>query len=247
MSKHEGVVVVTGASGGIGAAICQALEARGTAVARLDVAAPPDGSPWIECDVRSPGAWQRAVESIRADHGAIRAAFLNAGLMLRGRSEPIDDDPLDYAGTDAYHRVFDVNLHGYVYGLQAIAPSIAARGGGHVVATASTAGLEALPFDPYYSMSKHAVIGFVRSFAATLEARGVRIHCLCPGGVQTAIVPDAMTSVAGAFMEPSEMASAAIALLESPATGDVWVKDEAGKPAWEAPVVKEPMGGPAFP
>ena len=65
--------------------------------------------------------------------------------------------------------------------------------------------------------------------------------------MQTAIVPDAMTSVAGAFMEPFEMASAAIALLESPATGDVWVKDEAGKPAWEAPVVKEPMGGPAFP
>ena len=42
------------------------------------------------------------------------------------------------------------------------------------------------------------------------------------------------------------MASAAIALLESPATGDIWVKDEVGKPAWEAPLVKEPMGGPAF-
>ena len=99
MSKHEGVVVVTGASGGIGAAICQALQARGTAVARLDVAAPPDGGPWIECDVRSPDAWQQAVESIRADHGEIRATFLNAGLMLRGRSEPIDDDPRISRGT----------------------------------------------------------------------------------------------------------------------------------------------------
>ena len=246
MNLEGGVAIVTGASGGIGAAIARALEERGARVARLDVAPPADDAEWTPCDVRSPEAWRAAIESVRNEFGEISIAFLNAGLMLRERTAPIDDDPLDYAGSDAYHRVFDVNLHGYVYGLQAVAPSMMAGGGGHVVATASTAGLEALPFDPYYSMSKHAVLGLVRSFAATLESRGIRLHGLCPGGVQTAIVPDAMAPVASAFMAPGELAEAALGLLDSQQTGDVWVKDEPGQPAWVAPVVRAPSGGPAF-
>src|SRR5207244_1193705 len=62
--------------------------------------------------------------------------------------------------------------------------------GGSIVATASLAGLTATPLDPIYSLTKHAVIGFVRSCAPQLATRGIRINALCPGFTDTPIVPD---------------------------------------------------------
>ena len=107
--------------------------------------------------------------------------------MTRSPRDPVDDDPLGLAGSAGYRRVFAVNVDGVVLGLAALRPLLAP--GASVVVTASQAGLTPLPFDPYYAMTKHAVVGFVRSMAPPLAAVDIRINALCPGGIDTAIVP----------------------------------------------------------
>jgi len=241
------VALVTGASSGIGAAISASLRQRGFEVARLDVAPPgDDAGSYFECDVRSPEAWARAMAGIRESMGEIGVAFLNAGVMSRPPSASLQQDPLELINTSGYHRVFDVNVHGCVYGLQAIVGSMRSANGGVIVVTASTAGLEGLSIDPFYAMTKHAVIGMVRSFAPVLERDGIRIHAICPGGVNTAIVPDEIAASPANLMDPGVLAAAAVALLDRKTTGEVWVKDVGDSPSWLAPVVRKREGGPAF-
>ena len=96
--------------------------------------------------------------------------------------------------------------------------------GGSIVATASLAGLTATPLDPIYSLTKHAVVGFVRSCAPQLAARGIRINALCPGFTDTPIVPDEHREVIDVpLMEPSFVAEAAMQALNDPETGGAWV------------------------
>ena len=95
--------------------------------------------------------------------------------------------------------------------------------GGQLV-TASLAGLTELPGDPIYSLTKHAVVGFVRSVAPQLEARGVRINALCPGFTNTPIVAQEVRGALPApLMEPSFVAEAALQALHDPETGGAWV------------------------
>jgi NAD(P)-dependent dehydrogenase (short-subunit alcohol dehydrogenase family) len=240
MSLDGKVAVVTGGAAGIGATISRILADRGARVARFDIVQPEDpsiGELFVECDVTSQDSWASAVEEVNDNMGDISILFLNAGVMSRPAEASIADNPLDLAGTPAYHRVFDVNNTGLVYGLQAALESLRASGDGRVVATASTAGITGLGIDPYYSMSKHAVIGFVRSFAQFLEPQGVKIHAICPGGVKTAIVPLDMAEIAKDFMEPEALAEAAISLLELDGNGEIWVKDQQDEPMWK---VEEP-------
>src|ERR671934_1503755 len=80
-----------------------------------------------------------------------------------------------------YRRIMGPNVDGVVFGARAVVPAIAARGGGAIVATASLAGLIAFAPDPIYTLTKHAVVGFVRSLAQPLESRGITINAVCPG------------------------------------------------------------------
>lgn len=242
MEVKDKIVAITGGAAGIGATIAKMLADQGARVVRLDVAQPQDpsiGELFIECDVTSEESLAAAVARIRADMGEVSALFLNAGVMSRPASAYLFSDPFEIAGTDAYHRVFNVNVNGMVYGLKAFLPSLQAAGDAQIVATASTTGLTGLGPDPYYSMSKHAVVGFVRSFAQVLEPAGIKINAICPGGVKTEIVPQDMAELAEGFMEPEELAEAAIALLAQGVNGGIWVKDLAGKPMWMAEDILE--------
>lgn len=231
MNLKGKVAVVTGGSGGIGSAICKLLAEQGAKVARLDITPPQDDREgeagdalFVECDVTSEASLAKAVEKIREQLGEIDVLFLNAGVMSRPASARIDDDPFDLVGSDAYHRLFNVNMHGPVLGLKAARESLAASGDGRVVVTSSTTGVDGLSIDPYYAMSKHAVIGLVRSFAPVLEPQGIRIHAICPGGVTTDIVPHGFGELAKDFMKPETLAGAAIELLDLEGTGEIWVK-----------------------
>jgi NAD(P)-dependent dehydrogenase (short-subunit alcohol dehydrogenase family) len=190
--------LVTGGEGGIGRAIRARLESEGYEVESLDLAS--------GFDVSDPAAWERV--------GAVELACLNAG-VLTGEGDPrrISDEQ--------YRRAVAVNVDGVFFGIRRLARVME---GGTIVATASLAGLTAMPTDVIYSLTKHAVVGFVRSCAPQLAARGIRINALCPGFTDKPIVPDEhRAAIDVPLMEPSFVAAAAMQALNDPETGGAWV------------------------
>jgi len=188
---------VTGARGGIGRALVSALEAEGTEVRGLDLA---DGF-----DVSDRDAWD-AVEP--AD-----AVFLNAGVLAGGDGSLAD-----------YRRIVGVNVDGVVFGVQALAPSMAH--GSVFVVTASLAGLIPMASDPLYALTKHAVVGYARSLAEVLEPRGIRVNLVNPGIVRTPMTESAQAELDAAgfpLMEPEQIAQAMLAAARSDETGQAWV------------------------
>jgi NAD(P)-dependent dehydrogenase (short-subunit alcohol dehydrogenase family) len=87
-----------------------------------------------------------------------------------------------------YRRVTGINLDGVFFGLQAAIPALRRAGGGAIVATASLAGLVPTPATPVYSLTKHAVVGLVRSVAESLRAENIRVSAVAPGFAETAII-----------------------------------------------------------
>ena len=131
-----------------------------------------------------------------------------------------------------------MNLDGVVFGLQALIPYMRGRDCA-ITVTASIAGLIALPIDPMYSATKHALIGLVRSVADGM-AEGMpdaklRINAICPGGVDTAIVPDALRAGNIEVMTPDELAREVLDLLVQGKSGEIRVKLAAGVPAYAVP------------
>ena len=194
--------VVTGAASGLGLGAVEELVARGASVVGIDLpggeraaTVTAAGATFVAADVSQQARWAEVAGEVGQQLGGIDLLLLNAGVMTRLPSDPIDGDPLDLAGTAGYRRLFSVNVDGVVFGLAAMKGLLAP--GAAVLVTASTAGLSGLAFDPYYSMTKHAVVGFVRSMAPPLAERQARIHAFCPGGMDTAIVPDLREAIAG--------------------------------------------------
>jgi NAD(P)-dependent dehydrogenase (short-subunit alcohol dehydrogenase family) len=187
---------VTGGRGGIGSAIAAAYDGE---VTILDLP---------EFDVASREAWSSL-------EGEYDAAFLNAGIGI-GFPDIADlpDDEID--------RIVGANLLGVVYGARECARRLMPNGGS-IVATASLAGLVGMPYDPMYSATKHAVVGFVRGAAAGLAAHDIRISALCPGFTDTAIVEDELRGqLPVPLMEPSFVAEAALRALSDEETGRAW-------------------------
>jgi NAD(P)-dependent dehydrogenase (short-subunit alcohol dehydrogenase family) len=191
-------VLITGGRGGLGRAFAAAL--RGAEVTALDLP---------EFDVGDPAAW-------RALEGSYDAAFLNAGVTTgEGDMSALTDEQ--------YERAMRANIDGVVFGVRELAARLMPQGGS-IVATASLAGLTSTPMDPIYSLTKHAVVGFVRSCAPQLAARGIRINALCPGFTDTPIVENEFRETIDVpLMEPSFVAEAAMQALNDPETGGAWV------------------------
>jgi NAD(P)-dependent dehydrogenase (short-subunit alcohol dehydrogenase family) len=124
---------------------------------------------------------------------------------------------------EQYVRALRANVDGVVYGTRELAARLMPNGGS-IVATASLAGLTATPMDPIYSLTKHAVVGFVRSVAPQLAARGIRINALCPGFTDTPIVANEVREVIDVpLIEPSFVAEAALQALNDEESGRAWV------------------------
>jgi NAD(P)-dependent dehydrogenase (short-subunit alcohol dehydrogenase family) len=190
--------LITGGRGRLGRAFAAAL---GDAdVTALDLP---------EFDVGDSGAW-------RALEGEFDAAFLNAGVVT-GETDVA-------ALTDGqYRRAVGANVDGVVFGVRELATRLMPSGGS-IVATASLAGLTAMPHDPVYTLTKHAVVGFVRAVAPQLAARGIRISALCPGFTDTPMVPvELRGELPAPLLEPAFVADAALQALDDPETGRAWV------------------------
>jgi NAD(P)-dependent dehydrogenase (short-subunit alcohol dehydrogenase family) len=191
MSRFTGqVVVVTGAGGGIGRATAARLAAEGASLVLVDRAAGAlaetraaverAGAPAlaVDADVTRWSDVQRYVAAALERFGGIDGFFNNAGIL--GAVSPL----VDYTEAD-FDRVMAVNVKGVWLGMKAVAPVMAARGGGAIVNTASIAGLRGSPNIVAYTASKHAVIGLTRTGAIELVRRGIRVNAICPAPIET--------------------------------------------------------------
>jgi NAD(P)-dependent dehydrogenase (short-subunit alcohol dehydrogenase family) len=185
------VAVVTGAASGIGFGLAERFAAEGmrvvladveqgaldAAVARLGGGADVLG---VATDVTDPDSVDALARAAMAAFGRVDVVCNNAG--VGGRYFPSWEAPLDY-----WRWVLSVSLGGVVNGIRSFVPLLLERGEGHVVNTASVAGLIGTPFSAPYSAAKHAVVGISRSLHAELAASGtaVGVSVLCPGSVAT--------------------------------------------------------------
>lgn len=187
---HDAVAVVTGAGSGIGRAAARAFARRGAQVVVTDLDAEraravADGLDGLgvaaACDVTSLDDLQAVKDLALERFGRIDLVMNNVGILAVGPAEAI---PLD-----AWQRVIDVNLLGVVRSNLVFLPVLLEQGAGHVVNTASTAGLLPYGFDRLpYTATKHAVVGLSEALALYLRPRGIGVSCLCPAGVATNIV-----------------------------------------------------------
>jgi len=176
---------ITGASSGIGAALAEALLARGetvTALARredrLKSLKTGRGTLHIAaCDVTNPAALARAVETAQDKHGHVDRAILNAGMY-----EPQDGTKIDPA---VYARHMDVNYMGVVNALPALIDGMLAQGSGQIAIVSSVAGWRGLPRAAAYGPTKAALISLAESLTFDLAPRGIVVKVICPGFVET--------------------------------------------------------------
>jgi NAD(P)-dependent dehydrogenase (short-subunit alcohol dehydrogenase family) len=189
---HQAAAIVTGAASGIGRALATELAVRGAAVVLADIDG--DDAETVasalrgrglqakaqRVDVRDFAQMQRLVADTLAEHGRLDYFFNNAGIVSIGTVA-------DYS-LEVWTRTIDVNVRGVAHGVQAAYPQMLRQGYGHIVNTASTAGLTTVPGITAYSMSKHAVVGLSAALRAEAHAHGVRVSALCPGVIRTAMM-----------------------------------------------------------
>jgi NAD(P)-dependent dehydrogenase (short-subunit alcohol dehydrogenase family) len=201
--------LVTGSAGGIGSAIVKKLRTEGFDVRELDIV---NGF-----DVADPEAWEHV--------GSVDLACLNAGVVTGSEDVANLTD-------EQYRRAVGVNVDGVVYGVRRL-DRVMPRGS-TIVVTASLAGLTAIPEDPIYGLTKHAVVGFVRSVAPQLAERGIRIQAVCPGWADTALTANGFKQdlIERGFrlLQPSDVADGVWAAYRSQGTGEAWVVQPGREP-----------------
>jgi NADP-dependent 3-hydroxy acid dehydrogenase YdfG len=174
------VALVTGASGGIGAAVARRLHDAGAAVGLLSRRGDDLGLErglGLSCDVRDRADVARATDEVVGQFGRLDIVVANAGVGSYGLFLELDPDELE--------AMIDVNLKGTLYTAAAALPHLIAAGGGDFVALASVAGLRSFPGEAVYNASKFGQVGFTRALDHELREQGVRAACICPGGVKT--------------------------------------------------------------
>jgi NAD(P)-dependent dehydrogenase (short-subunit alcohol dehydrogenase family) len=184
------VAVVTGGGSGIGLATARRLAAAGASVAIVDrdggsaelAAAELDGLA-VQADVGRSDEWPGIVEAVVSRLGGVDLAHLNAGVTT-------GETDVTAVTDEIYRRATAVNVDGVFFGVRALVPPMAERGGGSIVATASLAGLIGFSPDPIYCLTKHAVVGLVRSLGPQLADKGVTINAVCPSIVDTPLIDD---------------------------------------------------------
>ena len=186
--------VVTGGAAGIGLAVATRLVASGAHVALWDrderalaIARAAVGGDTVThaLDVADSDAVERAARAAEASLGGVDVLVCSAGIT--GPNATTWDYPVD-----AWRQVFDVNVHGLFYCNRAVVPIMRKTGYGRIVNIASVAGKEGNPNAPAYSASKAAVIGLTKSLGKELAKTDIRVNCVTPAAVKTAIF-DQMT------------------------------------------------------
>lgn len=212
--------MVSGGASGIGAATATALTSLGVdvVIADRDRRTGPGlaariGAEFVALDVTDPDAWETI--------GPVDLAHLCAGTMTQLTPCTLDDlTPANW------RRVHDVNVEGVVNGILALAPGMAARGGGSIVVMGSLAAFVGFGPDPFYAATKAAVVNLARSLAEPLGSAGIRINAVCPGEVDTAMLPpdraELLARTGHRPLSAEEVAAAVVDTLVGGSTGEVF-------------------------
>ena len=185
------VCVVTGGASGIGKALASRFVAEGaSAVVIADLngdavsaVASEIGAQSFAVDVREECAIAAMVAAVESEHGQIDLFCSNAGII------GVDGDPWWATGADnaLWQRMWEIHVMSHVYAARACLPSMIARGDGYFLNTASAAGLLAQIGSAPYSVTKHAAVSFAESLSITHGDDGIKVSCLCPQAVDTAM------------------------------------------------------------
>jgi short-subunit dehydrogenase len=186
--------VVTGAASGIGHGLAEELAKRGSEVVLADrqielaeevaskICSSGGNASAFNVDVTDFSAVERLIQETVARTGRLDYIFNNAGIGIGGN--------VSHFGIEDWNQMMGVNLRGVIHGVQAAYKIMMAQGFGHIVNTASMAGLTPSPGGVAYATTKHAVVGLSNSLRAESARMGVRVSVLCPGFVRTAILED---------------------------------------------------------
>ncbi len=186
------VAIVTGAASGIGKAVATALGSLGATVYAADInergaqetaalitRAGGDGTA-AKVDVTKPAEVKKLITGAVKKHGRLDYMFNNAGIAIVGETRDLTDDH--------WKKIIDINLMGVLAGTLAAYRLMVKQGSGHIVNTASLAGLIPVPLESCYSLTKYAVVGLSTSLRGEGAALGVKVSVVCPGFVRTPII-----------------------------------------------------------
>lgn len=189
LELSSAVAVITGAGSGIGRASAHALSRRGTKVVVTDIDAERaatvagelgDDAIALRCDVTEISDLQAAHDLTIETFGRVDLVMNNVGVLAVGR---VEDIPIE-----AWERTIDINVMSIVRSLTVFLPGLVDQGSGHIVNTASTAGLFPYGYDRLpYTTTKHAIVGLSEALAVYLRPKGIGVSCFCPAGVVTNI------------------------------------------------------------
>jgi NAD(P)-dependent dehydrogenase (short-subunit alcohol dehydrogenase family) len=184
--------IVTGGASGIGRALAEELAKRGCEVVLADlqielaekvaseIRASGGKAKAVKVDVTDFSAMEQLVQETFKRTGRLDYIFNNAGIVIGGY--------VNHYGIEDWNKIVDVNLRGVINGIQAAYKIMMAQGFGHIINTASMAGLMPGPGNVAYTMIKHAVVGLSKSLRAEAAQMEVRVSVLCPGVVRTPIL-----------------------------------------------------------
>lgn len=192
------IAIVTGGASGIGRALCEELGRRGAVVVAADInkegveqvaagiCASGGRARGALLDVSQNGAVEKLIDETTAEHGRLDYMFNNAGIAVLGE--------IRYQTAEQWKRILDINLMGALRGSTKAYSVMVDQGFGHIVNTASQAGLYSVAGSTAYAATKHGVVGLSASLRAEGAGLGVKVSVVCPGPVNTGIF-DAATVV----------------------------------------------------
>jgi NAD(P)-dependent dehydrogenase (short-subunit alcohol dehydrogenase family) len=184
------------------------------------------GGQYVAADVSDPFALETAFAECLHHFGRLDVAHLNAGVSLASG----DIGLLDIVN---YRRSLEVNIDHVVFGtglaVQAMRAGTQDEGPRAVIATSSMAGIDPFLPNAIYTLTKHAVVGFIRALAPDLAAEGIGAHVICPGLTDTAQIPpgrrELLLEAGMPLIEVDRVADAVLSAIASPleATGSCWI------------------------
>jgi NADP-dependent 3-hydroxy acid dehydrogenase YdfG len=210
------VIAITGAARGIGLATAKACADRGMKVAIGDLdlgeaqraAESVPGAIALALDVTNRQSFEAYLDAAEAQLGSLDVLVNNAGIMQLGSFAEEDE-------ATAIRQV-DVNVHGVLHGMKLALPRFQARGGGHLVNVASTAGKVGVPGGATYSGTKHFVVGVSEAVRAELRGSGIEVSCVMPTPVDTELAQGLQEVRGVRKVQPEEVAAEIVATLERP-------------------------------